>query len=372
VDALFERYVNEGRLAGTLVVVARRGRLAHIQAVGRMDRAKDAPMRMDAIFRMASMTKPITSVAVMILYEEGRFQLEDPVSWYIPEMTGMHPEASGAPAEGTEEMTIRDLLTHTSGLPRTGEDPRHDGVWEDPDLTLGEIVSRIGQQPLAYSPGSEWRYGRATDVLGYLVEVVSGLPFDRFLDERIFTPLGMRDTGFFVPEEAADRVPAAYVVLEDGQISELWPALRKEEMQPPKAPRGASGLFSTADDYLRFAQMLLNGGELDGARLLSPKTVEFMLMDHLPPGVTLPVEFGQRYGLAGYGFGLGVRVRTDVAESGILGNPGEFGWGGAYGTYFLVDPEEELIAMFFPQIQGSGAFPIRRQFTNAVYQALVR
>ena len=329
-------------------------------------------MRPDAIFRMASMTKPITSVAVMILFEEGHFQLGDPVSWYLPAMAGMQPPTPGAGEPESREITILDLLTHTSGLPRSGEDSRHDQVWGNPDLTLQEIIAEIGQQPLAYPPGTEWRYGRATDILGYLVEAVSDKPLPEFLEERIFRPLGMEDTGFFVPEAEAHRVPAAYRVNQEGDTEELWPTLRARETRMPRAPRGAGGLFSTVHDYLRFSQMLLNSGVLDGIRILSPETVEFMLLDHLPNGVALPDEFGLRYGLSGYGFGLGVRVRVDVAESQILGNPGEFGWGGAYGTYFLVDPKEELIAMFFPQLQGSAFFPIRRQFNNAVYQTIIR
>lgn len=371
-DSLFGSYIGQNRMAGVVVAIARHGKLAHFRTLGRMDMAEPEPMRSDAIFRLASMTKPITSVAVMMLYEEGHFQLEDPVSWYIPELAGMTPEAGTAGSAEPREMTVRDLLTHAAGLPATGADPRHDQVWSDPELTLQQIMARIGQQPLAYAPGTEWVYGRATDILGYLVEVVSKQPLGGFLRDRIFEPLGMRDTGFFVPEGEADRVPALYAVDDEG-VTELIRAVpRPRAFRPPIAPRGAGGLFSTVDDYMRFCQMMLNQGELDGVRVLSPSTVALMLVDHLPAGVRLPEQFGRRYRLAGYGFGLGVRVRTNVAESQMLGNIGEYGWGGAFGTYFLIDPEEELIAMLFPQLRGSEYYPIRRQFNNAVYQALVK
>jgi CubicO group peptidase (beta-lactamase class C family) len=234
-----------------------------------------------------------------------------------------------------------------------------------------QATAEIGKQPLAYPPGTEWRYSGATNVLGYLVEVLAHQPFEVFLEDRIFRPLGMVDTRFFVPEEESHRVPAAYAVNEEGVTEELWPQPPAQDLRLPSAPRGAGGLFSTANDYLRLSQMLLNGGELDGIRLLGLKTVSLMTTDHLPPGVNLPVQFGRRYRLAGYGFGLGVRVRSDLAESQMLGSLGEYGWGGAHGTYFLIDPEEELAAMFLPQLRGSAFFPIRRQFNNAVYQALV-
>ena len=189
VDALFESYIADGRMAGAVVAIARKGSLAHFRALGRMDMAKDQPMSEDAIFRIASMTKPITSVAVLMLYEEGRFQLEDPVSWYIPELAGMQPEVLPAEGGDVREMTVRDLLTHMAGLP--GNDPRHDQVWDNPDLTLKQIMAEIGKLPLAYAPGTEWRYSDATSVLGYLVEVLSDQSFDVFLEERIFRPLGM-------------------------------------------------------------------------------------------------------------------------------------------------------------------------------------
>ncbi len=366
VGALFESYIADGRMAGVVVAVARHGQLAYFRTLGRMGKGKDLQMQGDAIFRMASMTKPITSTAVLMLYEEGFFQLEDPVSRYIPELSGMKPEEMNTKDTEAREMSIRDLLIHTAGLPGNGQDPRHNQVWTNLDLTLQQQMAAVGSQPLAYAPGTDWRYSEATNILGYLIEVVSQQTIEVFLDERIFQPLDMMDTGFFVPEAESHRLPAVYGVNDDGVTEELWSDPLARELRLPKAPRGTGGLFSTANDYLRFAQMLLNGGELDGVRLLGPKTVELMTTDHLPAGVNISDP-----SLAGYGWGLGVRVRTDLAESQLLGSVGEYGWAGAFGTYFLVDPQEDLVALFLPQLRNSGKFPIRRQFNNAVYQAII-
>jgi CubicO group peptidase (beta-lactamase class C family) len=366
VDALFESYIEAEQLAGVVVAIARRGKLVHFGALGRMDMAKDQPMPEDAIFRMASMTKPVTSTAIMMLLEMGHFQLDDPISRYIPELAGMRPETMSIGDEDSREMSIRDLLIHTAGLPGNGQDPRHNQVWLNLDLTLQQQMEEVGRQPLAYPPGTDWRYSEATNILGYLIEVVSGLPVQVFFEQRILQPLGMVDTSFFVSDAESYRLPAVYGVNDDGNTEQLWSEPLERELRLPKAPRGTGGLFSTAHDYVRFSQMLLNGGELDGVRLLSPRTVELMAMDHLPSGVEIRDK-----SLAGYGWGLGFRVRTDVAESQLLGNVGEYGWAGAYGTYFLIDPEEELVAMFLPQLRNSGLLPIRRQFNNAVYQAIV-
>ena len=366
VDALFESYIADGRMAGVVVAIAKNGKLAHFRVLGRMEKSTDEPMRADAIFRMASMTKPITSAAVLMLYEEGHFQLEDPVSRYIPELSGMEPEASSNEEIDAREMSIRDLLIHTAGLPGNGDDPRHNQVWTNLDLTLKQQMEEVSRQPLAYAPGTDWRYSEATNILGYLIEVISEQPIEEFFEERIFRPLGMMDTSFFVPEAKVHRLPAVYGVSEAGVTELLWSDPLARELRLPKAPRGTGGLFSTAHDYLRFAQMLLNKGEFDGVRLLSPKTVELMTTDHLPSGVSISDP-----SLAGYGWGLGVRVRTNLAESQFLGNVGEYGWVGAFGTFFLVDPQEALVAMFLPQLRNSAAYPIRRQFNNSVYQAII-
>jgi CubicO group peptidase (beta-lactamase class C family) len=278
----------------------------------------------------------------------------------------MKPETASAEGNPLREMTIRGLLTHTAGLPGNGQDPRHNQVWLNLEVTLQEQMAEVGTYPLAYAPGTDWRYSEATNILGYLIQVISKQSIDTFFDERILQPLGMVDTGFFVPEAKSHRLPAVYAVNEEGATEERWVEPLARELRLPNAPRGTGGLFSTAHDYLRFSQMLLNGGELDGVRLLSPKTLDLMTIDHLPAGVSIADP-----SLAGYGWGLGFRVRTDLGASQLLGSVGEYGWAGAYGTYFLIDPEEDLVAMFLPQLRNSGLLPVRRQFNNTVYQAIV-
>jgi CubicO group peptidase (beta-lactamase class C family) len=242
----------------------------------------------------------------------------------------------------------------------------------DPSLTLQEKTRRFGSLPLLYQPGTEWKYSIATDILGDLIERVSGMGLEEFLRSRVFDPLGMNDTGFHVAPDKADRVVSIYRATqeEDLEVVTRGPAL--SELKPPRAPSGAGGLFSTPLDYLRFAQMLLNRGEFGGIRIINEETVERMIRDQLPPGVALPDQFGANYGLTGYGFGLGFRVRKNVEESGLRGNVGEFGWAGAYETYFLVDPSEELVGLFMTQVQPSGHYPLRREFTNLVYASLAR
>ncbi len=378
IDSLMAGYLAQGKLPGVVTVIARRGRIVHFHPQGLSEVEAERPIQPETLFRIASMTKPITSVAIMMLYEEGRFQLEDPVSTYIPAFKHLkvlaHPtdrpeESALQPLE--REITIRDLLTHTSGLSyglsNAPIDSLYRRIWS-PDHTLADMMDLLGTFPLAHQPGTRWRYSIATDVLGYLVEVLSGTPFDQFVRERIFTPLGMIDTDFYVPAEKIDRLATLYRVSESEGMSALD---RLPPTRPPRAPSGGGGLFSTASDYVRFAQMLLNGGELGGVRLLGRKTVELMTRDHLPPGVGLPDVFVRTYRLQGYGFGLGFRVRTDVAASQFLGSEGEYGWAGAHETYFLIDPEEELIALYMTQLSPSGYYPLRRQFTVLVYQAIV-
>ena len=378
-DSVMQAYIAEEKIPGVVTMVARHGKIAHVRPQGLMDVEQGRPMTDDAIFRIASMTKPITSVAVLMLYEEGRFLLEDPVSKFVPALGAFsvveNPEAPVAdwilrPVD--REPTIRDLLTHTAGISGCGGTTPLDSMCRavrlPRDQSLQQVVERFASVPLIYQPGTDWVYGASTDILGYLVEVVSGMPFEEFLDQRIFTPLGMDDTGFLVATEDAARLATLYRATEDSVFT------RSGQGRPfdrPSAPSGAGGLFSTTPDYMRFAQMLLNGGALDGVRILGTKTVELMTMNHLPSEVELPEIFYNTYRLGGYGFGLGVRVRTDVAHSQILGSLGEYGWAGAYETYFLVDPGEELVAMFLMQLSPSGFYPLRRVFNNLVYQAVM-
>ncbi len=374
-------HVDRGELAGAVVLVARRGRVAHFEALGRMDgEAEDGvPMRADALFGIASMTKPITSAAVMMLYEEDRFQLDDPVSRYIPalaEMTVIEvedghegPDAPYTTVPAERQITIRDLLRHTAGFTYDFMDPGPVGrlyreqLQPDENATLGDFVTRLAELPLTQPPGSGFRYGLSTDVLGYLVEVVSKQPFDRFLARRIFEPLGMTDTAFYVPAEKVERMTTLYAAGEDGKVK---PAVRpwfRGYREPPAAPSGGAGLVSTAADYARFLQMLQGGGRANGVRLLSRKSVELMTTGHL--GEMRKVGF-----FPGYDFGLGFAVRVDVGESGALGSVGEYAWSGIFSTYFFVDPHEQLFAILMTQTSPFAYLDLGSRFKKLVYQAI--
>ncbi|MFC1713652.1 serine hydrolase domain-containing protein [Candidatus Poribacteria bacterium] len=373
INPVMQGYVDDGKLAGLITVVARRGRIVHFERFGMMDKESDKAMAPDTIFRIYSMTKPITSVAIMMLYEEGRFQLNDPVSKFIPEFKDLEvfvkeTESGLELAESKPEMAIWHLLTHTSGL-SYGWDQNSpvDAMYRKAatlggSKTLKDMIQKLGEIPLANQPGDAWRYSMSTDVLGYLVEVISGQPFDVFLKERIFEPLGMVDTGFYVPEEKHHRFAAIYGPAEGGGIQIIDPPVGREFEKPATLFSGGGGLVSTAADYMRFAQMLLNKGELDGKRLLGRKTVELMTMNHLPEGFH-PMD------LIAFGFGLGFGVAIDVASPRGLGSIGAFGWGGAAATNFWIDPEEGLIGLFMTQLMNN-PYPIHQEFRVLVYQAI--
>ena len=383
IDATIGGHVKAGELAGAVALVARRGKVVHLRALGRMDGEADAtvPMREDALFGIASMTKPITSTAVMMLYEEDRFQLEDPVSRYIPAFAEMTvavveeghegPDAPYTEVPVEREITIRDLLRHTSGLSYDFIDPGPVGKLYREELeldvgasTLADFVTKLGELPLVKQPGSAFVYGMSTDVLGYLVQVVSEQPFEQFLEQRIFKPLGMVDTAFWVPPEKVGRMTTLYAAGEDGKVS---PAVRpyfRGYREPPALPAGGAGLVSTAADYARFLQMLLNGGRLDGTRLLSRKSVELMTSGHLGEEVR-----GEDF-YAGYDFGLGFAVRVDLGESGTLGTVGEFAWSGLFSTFFFVDPQEEMFAVLLTQTSPFNHLDVGGRFKKLVYQAI--
>lgn len=380
---VLQDYVDRDRFAGMVAMVARYGKVVYSECFGTMDREAGRPVQPDTLFRIYSMSKPITSVALMMLYEEGRFQLSDPVSRFIPEFGQMQvlvEEANGTTklVDQLKEATIRDLLTHMAGLTY--------GLFEgdsavellyrqarllDTNETLATWIARLTTLPLAFQPGAAWRYSVATDVLGYLVEVISGMRFDVFLEQRIFQPLGMVDTGFSVPEEQLHRFAAMYGPAQAGGLELIDAPATSKWAKPLRFLSGGGGLVSTATDYMRFSQMLLNGGELEDVRLLGFKTVELMTTNHLPDRF-LPYHTGPQPAY-GYGFGLGFRVLLDVAESGILGSEGEFGWGGAAGTYFWVDPQEELIGLIMPQLLllSGGYYPLAQDFRVLTYQAIV-
>jgi CubicO group peptidase (beta-lactamase class C family) len=380
IEPWMQSYVDSNKLAGVIAMVARHGKVVYLERVGMMDVEAAKPMQFDAIFRIYSMTKPIASVALMMLYEEGRFQLHDPVSKFIPKFADVQVFAGGTERgfEATElerEITIWHLLTHTAGLTYDFfEDSPVDAMYlaadlHQPDRTPKEVVHEIVKLPLVHQPGTAYRYSMATDVLGYLTEVISGTSLDVFLKEKILVPLGMEDTDFYVPEEKLDRFAAMYGPSEDGGIKLLDAPATSQHTKPPRFLSGGSGLVSTASDYLRFCQMLLNGGELDGIRLLGRKTVELMTVNHLPDEL-IPIQV-QPHTLHGCGFGLGFRVLVNVAQAGRLGSEGEYGWGGGASTSFFVDPKEGLIGLLLTQLEPSRTYPIRSEFKVLVYQALV-
>ena len=376
-------YIDEGKLAGALTMLARRGEVFHLQIYGVQDLESGVAVSEDTIFRLYSMTKPITSVAVMMLYEEGHFSLDDPINKFIPEFadtqvfdgigeTGMRLVAQDRP------ITIRHLLTHTSGLSYglhrdTPIDPMyHEARIADADSTLKEVMGRLGKIPLVHQPGTKWRYSMSATVLGYLVEVISGRPFDEFLHDRLFAPLGMDDTSFFVPGDKLHRLATAYVPSRGGGIAPHEGSVTTRHKRPHAMKSGGAGVVSTAGDYMRFCQMLLNGGELDGDRLLAPKTMQMMVSDHLTDDLEpYVVEDRFRGYTKGCGFGLGFSVVNDIAQHGIPGSNGMYSWFGAASCYFWIDPSEELIAILMTQFMPVTWYPLHREFQTATYQAIV-
>ena len=408
IAAHFDRYVDVGLIPGYIVLIARRGRAAYLHCYGLCDVEARRPVEEDTLFRIYSMTKPITSVGVMMLYERGLLQLDDPASEFIPGFERLDVFESGDSANfqtvpAKREMTLRDLLTHTSGLtyghmhayPLDEMYRRRDLLGKD--RSLAEFVDRLTELPLLFSPGTRWSYSVATDVLGRVIEVVSGQPLDRFFADEILAPLGMVDTGFSVSADQVDRFAANYE--RDGAGFRLIDKPSGSDyLGQPKLFSGGGGLVSTAGDYLRFSQMLLNMGELDGARILGRKTVELMTSNHLPGNSDLSsmgyflrsesrreavgMGLGARYNLRrggartltrhdGVGFGLGGYVLLDPAAAQILGSPGEFGWGGAASTTFWIDPREEMTAIFLTQLMPSSSYPIRRELRVLANQAIV-
>jgi CubicO group peptidase (beta-lactamase class C family) len=376
------RYVDEGKLPGYQVLVARRGRPAYLHRYGLGDVEQQKPVADDTIFRIYSMTKPITSVAILQLYERGLFQLNTPVSTVIPAFKGLQVYTGGegggmTTAAAQREVTFRDLLTHTAGFVygTSGTHPLDSLYRERQILTgsLAEMITKLSDLPLLFSPGTRWNYSLATDILGYLVEQLSGQSLDRYFAEQILEPLGMVDTAFFVPAAKQSRFAANYSFHEGGFRLIDNPAA-SPYLQPPTFRSGGGGLVSTFADYFRFAQMLLNKGELDGVRILGRKTVALMTTNHMPnngdlSSMGMPVFSETPYD--GIGFGLGVSVMLDPAKAQILGSPGEFAWGGAASTAFWVDPVEEQIVIFMTQLMPSSSYPVRRELRVLTYQAIV-
>ena len=379
VSAKMDEYVDQGKLAGMTVVIARHGNIAYSENFGMRDREAGRPIESDTIFRIWSMSKPITSTAVMMLYEEGLFQLNDPVSKYIPEFKDIKVYSttelwSIELAEPEREITVRDLLTHRAGMTygifsNTPVDMMYmESNLYQYDTTLEEMVAKLVKIPILYEPGTQFHYSISIAVLGRFVEVVSGMPFDEFLETRMFGPLGMKDTGFIVPSEKRDRFAKSYTLDENGNLKSIDDQLIFYN-EKQKLLLGGEGLVSTAHDYIRFTQMILNGGELDGVRLLSPKTVELMSLNHLGDGrMPITPDGSER---TGWGFGLGFAVREDVAQSELIGSGGELTWSGAYNTYFWIDPREELIGLMMTQFNLWNYYPIFRELKVLANQAIV-
>lgn len=378
------RYVDEGRLPFAAVAVLRRGRAAYTDLYGRRDIEAGAPAIADGLYRVYSMTKPVTTVAAMSLFEEGRLMLDAPVEAFLPELADRRVYVSG-PYEAmetvpaAEPMTVRHLMTHTSGLTYGLFDPtpvgramrRAKADFGRPDETLADGVRRLAGVPLCFQPGTRWNYGVSTDVLGRVVEVVAGKPLEDVFRERIFGPLGMDDTFFGAPADKRGRFCALYAKTEEEPLKLVENAADSRFNAPVAMHSGGGGLVSSMADYIRFAEMLRRGGALAGARVLGRKTVELMLMNHLPGDMA---SMGQssfsEMPMTGIGFGLGGSVLLDPARAQILGSPGEFSWGGMASTGFWIDRAEEMTVVFMTQLVPSSSYPLRRELRILAYQAL--
>ncbi len=378
-------WVDSGRLPGMVTLVARRGRVAYLDSYGLRDVGAGVAMSEDTVFRIYSMTKPLTSVAIMMLYEEGHFQLDDPIARHLPMFVDMRVFSSGD-AERYETIaangpiTFRQLLTHTAGLtygfleatPVDGLYRRHGVDFQSADCPLLEMMAPLAAQPLLCQPGAEWNYSVATDVLGALVEVISGQDFGSFLRERVLIPLAMHDTDFHVREENHGRFAANYTRSRDGGLKQIDGARDSRYLQPRALISGGGGLVSTIADYFRFCSLLRNHGELEGVRLLGRKTVEFMTRNHLRGDMA---DMGQprfsESSYSGVGFGLGFSVMIDAAKAEIMGSPGEYAWGGAASTAFWIDPQEDMAVILLTQLLPSSTYPLRRQLRVLSYQAIV-
>ncbi|MDE2452367.1 MAG: beta-lactamase family protein [Burkholderiales bacterium] len=381
---LAERYVEPGRLPGALLQVARQGRLVHQTVLGRANLETGAALAEDSIVRIYSMTKPLTSVAFMMLVEEGKVALDDPVHRFIPSWRDMGVYKAGLPGQfqtrpAEEPMRMIDLLRHTSGLTysfqnRTNVDAAYRAGHIEPFEQaegLEGFVQALAKLPLEFSPGTAWNYSVSTDVVGYLVGKISGQPFDEFLQQRILGPLGMVDTAFHVDDSRARRLAQCYVANNAGGLSPLGGRTFRE---PTNAPSGGGGLVSTAADYMRFCEAMRNGGALGDVRLLGPKTVQLMRSNHLPGGrdlADLSVSLFSEAPYRGVGFGLGFAVTTDVARTGVAGSLGEYWWGGAASTAFWIDPVEELCVVFLTQFMPSTIYPIRRELRTMINAAVI-
>lgn len=385
----FKTYVDSSRLPCAAALVARGGQVAHLSMIGSTEMGGKQPIDEDTIYRIYSMTKPITSVVIMQLLEESKLRLDHEVARYIPEFQDVTVWDGGSPDQPilrkpARAMTVRDLLTHTSGLTyaflqQTPVDALYRARGLDYQQWKGDLASfcqGLAQAPLVFSPGEKWNYSNATDVLGRIIEVAAGGPLDQVFKARIFDPLGMKDTGFHVPEAEIERLMACYWRSPDnGNIFQSDPKGKASAYaKPPNVFSGGGGLASTIGDYLKFCLMLANGGEYEGVRILSPKTLEFMTLNHLPENRTISQMGDKTFSetrMEGSGFGLGWAVVTDVVATTQPGSLGTYSWGGMASTFFWIDPVEDLVAIQMTQLAPSGAYPIRPQLQQLVYAAIV-
>ena len=384
-DYLKEQYVEPGKYVGTLTLVARKGEIAYLDALGFMDRENKKAMQEDAIFSIYSMSKPITSIALMQLYEKSLFRLDDPIHWHIPSWRNLRVYESGLypnflTSRPKRHMTIRDLLSHMSGLTydfmlRTNVDAAYRKTKLQATGDLQVMIDTLAQLPLEFSPGDQWNYSVSTDVCGYLVEHFSGMKLDKYFQKHIFDPLGMEDTGFSCAKEKVDRLASLYE-----QHPKKGPVLvdpggaKTARVKKRKMLSGGGGLLSTMSDYYRFCSMLLNQGELDGTRIIGRKTLAMMASNHLPDNKDLTEMSQSAFSettYQGVGFGLGFSVILDPVKTQSLTDVGEYGWGGAASTVFWVNPKEEMVVIFLTQLLPSSTYQVRRELRSLVYSSLM-
>ena len=384
-DYLKEQYVEPGKYVGTLTLVARKGEIAYLDALGFMDRENKKAMQEDAIFSIYSMSKPITSIALMQLYEKSLFRLDDPIHWHIPSWRNLRVYESGLypnylTSRPKRHMTIRDLLSHMSGLTydfmlRTNVDAAYRKTKLQATGDLQAMIDTLAQLPLEFSPGDQWNYSVSTDVCGYLVEHFSGMKLDKYFQKHIFDPLGMEDTGFSCAKEKVDRLASLYE-----QHPKKGPVLvdpggaKTARVKKRKMLSGGGGLLSTMSDYYRFCSMLLNQGELDGTRIIGRKTLAMMASNHLPDNKDLTEMSQSAFSettYQGVGFGLGFSVILDPVKTQSLTDIGEYGWGGAASTVFWVNPKEEMVVIFLTQLLPSSTYQVRRELRSLVYSSLM-
>ena len=382
IDKWIENYASSGKLAGLSVAIIRHGKVAYVGKAGLADIENNVRVQDDTIFRIFSMTKPITAVALMILVEEGKVHISDPVETYLPEFknvmvyTGRDKNGKVILEKPRRAMTIRDLLSHTSGLSYGLTNEPIDQIYKESGVftlhqTLSEFTAKLATLPLVSHPGDAWRYAFGLEVMGRIIEVVSGMPFDAFMQTRILDPLGMKHTYFYLPPEERGRLAQVYFPGKNGEGLQIGkpPKGREQDYtrENVKLVSGGAGLVATMGDYLRFTQMLLNGGELNGVRILGPKTVELMMLDHVRPSIG-----PKPGGISGYGFGLGGAVLRNVATSQYPGSVGEYTWAGSASTVFWVDRKEDLGVVLMAQLNPSDTYPLRKELKILVYQALTK